>query len=271
MCHKRGSFAHIKALIPAAGKGTRFYPFTKTVPKELVPIANHPAIDFSLEELAEAGITDLCLVSSAAKQILSGHVKKRVPAAQVVNQALAKGLGDAIFVAREKFCKNTVIPVLLPDNIFVGPGNILSQLINCLKEQKCCAVIAVKAVPEGQTDKYGIIKKLESGFVGKGVFQIDSIVEKPPLGKQPSDLAAVGRYVFSNCIFDEIAKTELGFGQEIQLTDAINHLIKSGKKVIGFEISQKFLDVGSPDGWLEANRILFKHGLGEILNECSSR
>lgn len=268
MCQVSPNVGQIKALIPAAGKGTRFYPFSRVIPKELIPVANYPAIDFGLKELSGAGVRDVCLVSSPKKITLTDYVRQKKPSAQVVNQIEPKGLGDAIFVARDQFVRSSIIPVILPDNIFVGAKNVTKTAIEIFNDFNCCAVVAIKKVPKDQAYRYGIAKVDVLGQ--PKMSEIISIVEKPKQGLEPSTLAVVGRYVFSSCIFQALEKVEQGVGQEIQLTDAINFLIKSGKKVLGFEIEEKFLDVGNPAGWLEANHILFEHGLGENINECST-
>lgn len=276
MCLANPDLKQIKAIIPAAGKGTRFYPFSKFIPKELLPVANRPAIDFIFDEVFDAKIEKTCIVCSPAKQLLIKYLKQSPISFDLANQTAAKGLGHAIFTAKQFFNEGSIIPVLLPDNIFWNAKNVTSRLIEAFVELKCCAVIAVGKVPAQQASRYGIIEIAQTTH-RKPLMEIKSIVEKPPQGTEPSNLAVFGRYIFSNCIFAAAGGLPVGFGNEIQLTDAINKLISQGKKVYAMEISDKFLDVGNPQGWLEANQILFGHkteqinsGLNSISNASQS-
>ncbi len=266
MCLINPEASQIKAIIPAAGKGTRFYPFSKFIPKELLPVANQPAIDFVLDEALDAKIDEICVVSSPEKQLLTNYLKQQSFNFDFVDQKTASGLGDAIFVTKTLFNKNSVIPVLLPDNLFWNAKNVTDRLIKTFFDLKCCAIIAVVKVPMSQAYRYGMIEA-ETNRQKKHFIPIKNIVEKPAAGTEPSNLAVFGRYIFSNCIFSAIDGLSAGFGNEIQLTDGINRLIAQGKKVYAMEVTEKFLDVGNPQGWLEANKILFRHK-SEQINLC---
>ncbi len=261
MCLKKPDLKNLKAIIPAAGKGTRFYPFSKFIPKELLPVANRLAIDFVLDEINDAKIDKICAVYSQSKKLLLEYLQQTRSGLDFAEQAAPKGLGDAIFVSKSFFNQSSIIPVLLPDNIFCGTNNVTRQLIESFIDSKCCAIIAIGQVKPEEAHRYGIIgidKRISSNLI-----KIKSIIEKPKSGSEPSNLAVFGRYVFSSCIFQALDDLDTGFNGEVQLTDGINKLIDAGKAVYALEIQDKFFDVGNPKGWLEANEILLKDRNGK--------
>ncbi|MFC1854730.1 UTP--glucose-1-phosphate uridylyltransferase [Candidatus Dependentiae bacterium] len=247
-----------KALIPAAGLGTRFYPFTKAVPKELLPILSTPIIDFILEEISEAGIKNVVSVVSDVKKSFSDHVREMTLLQERANPFFVKqdkpeGLGHAVWCARGCFEKDELISILLPDNIFIGPGKKLACPLKKmleLSEKHDASIIAVKEIDERKSDQYGIVSFFEE--LETGVFSLNGVVEKPCESKAPSNLAIVGRYVLHSDIFRFLENAKSGFGHEIQLTDAIQGLMDAGHKVLAYKVRSRFLDVGTPSGWLDA-------------------
>ncbi|MCK4499001.1 UTP--glucose-1-phosphate uridylyltransferase [Candidatus Babeliales bacterium] len=241
-----------KILIPAAGFGTRFAPFTQAVPKELLPLLNVPVIDYVLKEAFDAGLKDVVSIVSGAKKSFEDHVEALVAAKQngnafFVRQREQKGLGHAVWCARGCYF-DELVPVMLPDNIFVG-GHTPFEAMIPFAQKHGVSIIAVQEVAADQVEKYGIadVGKMVDG----NIFQLNRVVEKPRRDKSPSNLAIVGRYILHSDIFVCLEKTSQGFGGEYQLTDAIQLLIDSGRPVYAYKIQSKFCDVGTPSGWLE--------------------
>lgn len=260
LCRKSNAPITTCAVIPAAGLGSRFYPYTKLIPKELLPINNRPAIDFALDEIVQAQIKNLCLVTSPTKQIMLEYLNKYSSTLKlkIEKQSQPKGLGHAVFLTKKAVEEFSVIPVLLPDNIFVGSTNITQVLINQFLSQDCCAAIALVEVPPETVKNYGIANPEHLLSPERQSFILKNLVEKPAIDQAPSNFAVMGRYVFSPCIFDALDNLETGALGEIQLTDAINKLIFAGKKVLGIKITEQFFDVGNLNGWLEANNSIVK-------------
>lgn len=260
MCRKNNAPITTCAVIPAAGLGSRFYPYTKLIPKELLPINNRPAIDFALDEIVQAQIQNLCVIASPTKQIMLEYLNgfSTTLKLKTVEQNQPKGLGHAVFIAKKAVEKFSIIPVLLPDNIFVGSTNITQLLIDQFLSQNCCATIALVEVPAETVKNYGIANPEHVSSPSIQSFILKNFVEKPAADQAPSNLAVMGRYVFSPCIFDALDNLETGALGEIQLTDAINKLIFTGKKVVGIKITEQFFDVGNLNGWLEANNSIVK-------------
>ena len=240
-----------KAVIPAAGMGTRFLPATKSMPKEMLPIVDKPVLQYVIEEAMESGIEDVLIVTGRGKQAIENHFDnnpdleaflaaggKRELIEQVrsigrgvqihyIRQKEQLGLGDAIRMGR-MHCGNEPFAVLLGDTIIdPAPGEKagLRQLIDIF-EEKQASVVAVRRVPREWVSRYGIVDgEPEPGR--EAVVRLRQLVEKPAVDKAPSDLAIAGRYVFSPEIFDCIDQTSKGVGGEIQLTDAMNLLAKT--------------------------------------------
>jgi UTP--glucose-1-phosphate uridylyltransferase len=249
----------VQALIPAAGLGSRFYPYSKLVPKELLPVANRPALDFCLEEIIAAQIKTLCLVANENKQLMLDYVQtfsNQLVISSVLQQR-PRGLGDAVFIARHLFGQRSIILVLLPDNIFIGANNVTKKLVDCFLAFDCCAVIVCTAVQQNELQNYGVVKLADCKPLAHGVFLLSGLVEKPT-AQAPSNLAVMGRYLFSPCIFEALDGLATGALGEVQLTDAINKLLNAGKKVLALEVADTFFDVGNLPGWLEANNFLLK-------------
>lgn len=263
-----------KAVIPAAGMGTRFLPYTKTVPKELLPILNFPAIHYIVEEGFQSGIHDFYIIANEHKkmifnyfgpnEILNHFLTKNGKSALLkkihelteqthifyVEQEKPLGLGHAILMA-EKQIDNQYFGILLPDDLFLGTEPALEQLIKIAQEQNA-SVIAVQEVSEDKVSSYGVISIKHK--ITDNLFEIDDLIEKPNKEDAPSNLAISGRYVLSPAIFKSLSLIKPGAGGEIQLTDGLKHMLKQGHKIFAYKIknSTRF-DLGTPQGWLEAN------------------
>ncbi|WP_274364318.1 UTP--glucose-1-phosphate uridylyltransferase GalU [Paenibacillus thermotolerans] len=231
-----------KAIIPAAGLGTRFLPATKAMPKEMLPIINKPTIQYIVEEAVAAGIEDIIIVTGKGKRAIEDHFDNafeletnlfekgklklleevRRPASvdiHYIRQKEPKGLGHAVWCAR-RFIGDEPFAVLLGDDIVHAEIPALQQLMRQY-EPTGKSVIGVQPVPEQETVRYGIIDPLNKN--GR-LYQVNSFVEKPAPGTAPSNLAIMGRYILDSAIFEILATQEQGAGGEIQLTDAIQKL-----------------------------------------------
>ena len=263
-----------KAIIPAAGLGTRFLPATKALAKEMLPIVDKPTIQFIVEEARKSGIQDIVVVDGKNKRSIEDHfdsnpelednlrdkhkdeMLKLVQETTDINiyfirQSHPRGLGDAVLIARD-FIGDEPFVVMLGDdlnNINNNGTPLTKELIDSYHETGA-STLAVMRVPHEDTSKYGVINP--SKEVKPGLFNVTSFVEKPDPKDAPSDLAIIGRYVFTPEIFDVLAKTKPGKGNEIQLTDAINTLNKT-QRVFAHEYKGDRYDVGNKFGWIETN------------------
>lgn len=263
-----------KAIIPAAGLGTRFLPATKALAKEMLPIVDKPTIQFIVEEARKSGIQDIVVVDGKNKRSIEDHfdsnpelednlrdkhkdeMLKLVQETTDINiyfirQSHPRGLGDAVLTARD-FIGDEPFVVMLGDdlnNINNNGTPLTKELIDSYQETGA-STLAVMRVPHEDTSKYGVINP--SKEVKPGLFNVTSFVEKPDPKDAPSDLAIIGRYVFTPEIFDVLAKTKPGKGNEIQLTDAINTLNKT-QRVFAHEYKGDRYDVGNKFGWIETN------------------
>lgn len=260
-----------KAVIPAAGLGTRFLPATKAMPKEMMPILNKPTIQYIVEEAIAAGVEDIIIVTGKGKRAIEDHFdhafeleqlladkgkslaleevlsSSTVPNIHYIRQKEPKGLGHAIWCAR-KFVGDEPFAVLLGDDIVVNPVPCLKQLIDEY-EKVGASVLGVMQVPDADTHKYGIMEPL--GKRGRSYSAL-RFVEKPEPGTSPSNLAIIGRYVLTPDIFPLLEDHHIGLGGEIQLTDAIERLNQI-TPVYGYEFEGKRYDVGDILGFLDTN------------------
>ena len=258
-----------KAVIPVAGLGTRFLPATKAMPKEMLPLIDRPIIQYVVEEAINSGIEDLILITGRSKRPiedyfddspelemhLRAHGKEdelkivqdisSLVDIHYVRQKEPLGLGDAVLRA-EKHIGNEPFAVLLGDDIIVNSHPCTKQLIDVFQRNRC-SVIAVQEVPDDKVSSYGII---DGKKVDDSLYCLDNIVEKPSLDMAPSNIGAIGRYVFTPEIFDCIKKTEKGVGGEIQLTDAIR-LLNLSQKVYAYSFEGKRYDTGEKIGYLK--------------------
>ncbi len=258
-----------KAIIPAAGLGTRFLPATKAMPKEMLPILDKPTIQYIVEEAARAGIEDIIIVTGKHKRAIEDHFdnqkelelileeKGKTDLLEKVNystelanifyvrQKEQKGLGHAIYSARQ-FIGNEPFAVLLGDDIVESTQPAIKQLIDTYEETGK-SVIGVQEVNENDTHRYGIIDPL--GKSGRQ-YEVNQFVEKPKQGTAPSNLAIMGRYVLTPDIFEYLANQGKGAGGEIQLTDAIERMNKESQ-VYAYDFEGERYDVGEKLGFVK--------------------
>ncbi|MBN8250842.1 UTP--glucose-1-phosphate uridylyltransferase GalU [Priestia flexa] len=257
-----------KAIIPAAGLGTRFLPATKAMPKEMLPIVDKPTIQYIVEEAIESGIEDIIIVTGKGKRAIEDHFdyapelennlieKEKFELLEKVRQSSnvdihyirqkePKGLGHAVWCARN-FIGNEPFAVLLGDDIVQAETPSLRQLMNEY-ENTLSSVIGVQTVGDDQTHRYGIVDPISNE--GRR-YQVNTFVEKPAPGTAPSNLAIMGRYVFTPEIFMFLEQQEIGAGGEIQLTDAIQKLNEI-QRVFAYDFEGKRFDVGEKLGFIE--------------------
>lgn len=257
-----------KAIIPAAGLGTRFLPATKAMPKEMLPIVDKPTIQYIVEEAVESGIEDIIIVTGKGKRAIEDHfdnhyelehnlleknklelLKEVQYASELVDihyirQKEPRGLGHAIWCAR-KFIGDEPFAVLLGDDVVQAEKPCLRQLIEQF-EQVQRSVIGVQPVPDDQTYRYGII---DPSNKQDRLYRVNNFVEKPPHGQAPSNLAIMGRYILTPEIFPLLETQQVGAGGEIQLTDAIQRLNEL-QSVYAYHFEGKRYDVGEKLGYI---------------------
>lgn len=259
-----------KAIIPAAGRGTRFLPATKAQPKEMLPIVDKPTIQYIVEEAIDSGIEDIIIVTGRNKQAIEDHFDKSYELEEelkkkgdhdllnlvqdisnlvnihYIRQKEPKGLGHAIYCAKS-FIGYEPFAVLLGDDIVDSKVPCLKQLIDVYNEYKT-TVLGVQHVPEEDIPKYGIVSCKQ---VDDKVYKVKDLVEKPEKDKAPSNIAILGRYIITPQIFDHIESTVPGKGGEIQLTDALKSLM-AVEAMYAYDFEGKRYDVGNRMGFIEA-------------------
>jgi UTP--glucose-1-phosphate uridylyltransferase len=258
----------MKAVIPAAGLGTRFLPATKAQPKEMLPVYNKPTIQYVVEEAVASGIDDILIITGKGKRSIEDHFDRsfeleyslrncgkmdylveveaisEMADIYYVRQKQQKGLGDAILCA-EKHVDGQPFAVLLGDTITQSSTPCTKQLLD-VHEKYDASAIAIERVPHDKIERYGII---EGQQVEDAVYKIEDMVEKPRPEDAPSDLAITGRYVLDSEIFDHLENIPPGVGGEIQLTDAMRRL----GKVYGYVFDGKMYDIGNNVEWLKSS------------------
>ena len=262
-----------QAILPVAGLGTRFLPWTKAVPKELLPLGNRPIIDHLVEECLSVGITDICFVISRGKEaitkyfehdpVLEKELERRGKNDIIkelhrydsvrfttVYQEEQKGDGHAIAQATS-FVNSDMVAILFGDDLVVGKENGLQQLVKALElagSPREAAVLALENIPREMVNKYGIVDIAEEqGRLKK----IKGLVEKPKPEDAPSTLGIVGKYIIPRSTFDILPTVQSGQGGEIRLIDAL--IAQLGKiEIFGYEFEGKRLDTGRPEGYKEA-------------------
>ncbi|MBP3232457.1 MAG: UTP--glucose-1-phosphate uridylyltransferase GalU [Anaerovibrio sp.] len=260
-----------KAVIPAAGFGTRFLPATKATPKEMLPIVDKPTIQYIVEEALASGIEEILIISGHAKRAIEDHFDS-APVLEAmledkhkddllamvretadinihyIRQKHMRGLGDAILCARS-FMGGESFAVLLGDDVVYNEGKpALKQLID-VHESYGGSVLGCQLVPDDKVSSYGVVAGEE--IAGANLLKVTDMVEKPEIGEAPSNMAVLGRYIISSSIFDILEKTPPGKGGEIQLTDALKVLAKN-EPVWAFNFEGKRYDVGDKLGFLKA-------------------
>lgn len=258
-----------KAIIPAAGLGTRFLPATKAMPKEMLPIVDKPTIQYIVEEAVESGIEDIIIVTGKGKRAIEDHFdnhfelehnlleKQKLQLLEEVQRASnlvdihyirqkePRGLGHAVWCAR-KFIGDEPFAVLLGDDIVKAPAKPCLRQLMDEYEKTDCSIIGVQEVREDETHRYGIVDPM--GQNGR-LYQVRSFVEKPAKGTAPSNLAILGRYILTPRIFELLDAQEIGAGGEIQLTDAIQKL-NLEQPVFAYNFEGKRYDVGEKLGFI---------------------
>lgn len=260
-----------KAIIPAAGLGTRFLPATKAQPKEMLPIVDKPTIQYIIEEAVEAGIQDIIIVTGRNKRSIEDHfdrsielelelekggkqevldmVKEISEMANIhyIRQKEPRGLGHAILAARH-FIGDEPFAVLLGDDVVVAKQPCLGQMLDVFREYQT-SILGVQTVAREVVDKYGIIAGKQ---VDDRVYKVTDMVEKPAVAEAPSNVAVLGRYIITPDIFRFLETQDEGCGGEIQLTDALKRLAKE-QAMYAYDFKGHRYDVGTKSGFIQAN------------------
>lgn len=263
-----------KAIIPAAGLGTRFLPATKAQPKEMLPIVDKPSIQYIIEEAVAAGIEDILIITGRSKRAIEDHfdyapelereLEKKgktdtlaelrrisdMVNIQYIRQKEPRGLGHAVYCAHS-FINDEPFAVLLGDDVAVCEQPAIGQLMD-VYDRYHASVLGVSAVPRELVSNYGVVAP-DPSFTSeqKGLVKVAGLVEKPPVDQAPSNTAIFGRYIITPAIFDVLAHTKPGAGNEIQLTDALKELMKS-EDMYALNFEGKRYDIGSKIGFLKA-------------------
>lgn len=259
-----------KAIIPAAGLGTRFLPATKAQPKEMLPIVDKPTIQYIIEEAIESGVEEILIITGRNKRAIEDHFDRSVELEFIlaekrkhsllkmvrdisdmvnihyVRQKEPKGLGHAIYCARS-FVGNEPFAVLLGDDIVHADKPCLKQMIEAYDEYKT-TILGVQEVAKEDVSKYGIV---DGKHIEGRVYKVNGLVEKPSVEEAPSNVAILGRYIINPAIFEILEHTEPGKGGEIQLTDALKELAQR-EAMYAYNFEGKRYDVGNKLGFLEA-------------------
>lgn len=286
-----------KAVFPAAGLGTRFLPATKAQPKEMLPLVDKPTIQYGVEEACASGVPNIVVVTGRGKSAIEDHfdVSKELEAflesrgkkdladevrqisAQVnvsyVRQGEPLGLGHAVLVT-ETIVGNEPFAVILADDVIDATPPALQQMI-AVFDRADGPVLAVERVPMDQVSSYGVIAGVPAPELGKGVYRVTDLVEKPARDEAPSDLAIIGRYILTPDIFPALHATRKDKSGEIQLTNGLRHLLKS-RPIYAYEVDGVRHDTGNKLGFLKANvyfalkRPDLAKGLREYLSTLTS-
>ena len=285
-----------KAIIPAAGLGTRFLPATKAQPKEMLPIVDKPTIQYIIEEAIASGIEEILIITGRSKKCIEDHFDKSVELEMeleksgknelldlvrdisgmvdihYIRQKEPRGLGHAIHCAKT-FVGDEPFAILLGDDVVYNEEKpCLKQLIDCYNEYKT-SVLGVQTVPESHVSKYGIV---DGKHIEGKVYKVKGLVEKPSVEEAPSNVAILGRYIVTPRIFDILENTKPGKGGEIQLTDALLELMGQ-EAMYAYDFEGRRYDVGDKLGFLEATveyalrRPELREGFVEYLNNLSEK
>lgn len=260
-----------KAVIPAAGLGTRFLPATKAQPKEMLPIVDKPTIQYIIEEAVDSGIEEILIITGRNKEYIENHFDKSIELEMqlersgklkeldivrkissmadihYIRQKEPKGLGDVVSCAKS-FVGNEPFAVMLGDDVIDSEVPCLKQLMNCFNEYKT-SILGVQKVNENDVMKYGIIKGL---YIKENVYKVKVLIEKPTIDEALSNIAILGRYIITPQIFEVLNNVKPGKNGEIQLTDALQQLI-SIEAMYACEFVGNRYDVGDNLGLLQAN------------------
>ena len=297
-----------KAIIPAAGLGTRFLPATKAQPKEMLPIVDKPTLQFIIEEAVDSGIEEILIITGRNKKSIEDHFDKSIELElelekkgktdlleevrkisdmvdiHYIRQKEPLGLGHAVHCAKS-FIGNEPFAVLLGDDIVYSKKPCLKQMIEVYDEYKT-TILGVQEVPKEDVSKYGIV---EGKYIENRVYKVKDLIEKPAVEDAPSNIAILGRYIINPAIFEILEHTKPGKGGEIQLTDALKELAKH-EAMYAYNFEGRRYDVGDKQGFLEATveyalrredlrddflnyliKIVKKEAKGIALDEAASR
>jgi UTP--glucose-1-phosphate uridylyltransferase len=264
----------VKVLVPAAGLGARFLPYTKAIPKEMIPLLNKPAIQYIAEEGLQSDIANFIMIVGKNKEAIANHFdssaflesmlkekdRDRLPLLAsieklsrlcqftYIRQSEPLGLGHAVWLARNAISKE-YFGIALPDDIIISKQPALSQLIRVARQEKA-SVIAVQEVPTECISSYGIVGIKKQ--ITPSLFQLSHIVEKPHPKDAPSSLAVVGRYILSSKVFNSLEHLSTYATPELQLTDAISHMMQHNERVFAYKVQGTRYDLGTPLGWIKA-------------------
>lgn len=265
-----------KCLFPVAGYGTRFLPATKAMPKEMLPILEKPLVQYGVEEAHQAGMRDIGFVTGRGKRAIEDHfdisyelehqiagtgkeaalsgIRKLIEEStfSYTRQIEMRGLGDAILAGRTIIGDEPFGVVLADDLCFAEPLGVLAQMAELFKQFRC-SIVAIEEVPEDQAHQYGVI---EGEALTDEIFRVTDMVEKPPKGTAPSNLAIIGRYILTPDIFDLIEETPPGKNGEVQITDALLTQAKRGC-VIAYKFKGRRFDCGSIGGFVDATNFCY--------------
>ena len=266
-----------KCLFPVAGYGTRFLPATKAMPKEMLPILTKPLVQYGVEEAVEAGLTDIGFVTGRGKRAIEDHfdlsyelehqiqgtgkeklltgIRDLIESCtfSYTRQVNMRGLGHAILNGRTLIGDEPFGVVLADDLCFGANRGVLAQMVGIFKQFRC-SIVAIEEVPESQTHKYGVIA---GQALSDRIFRVTDMVEKPAPGEAPSNLAIIGRYIFTPDIFEILESTEPGKNDEIQITDALLQQARHGA-VMAYKFAGRRFDCGSVEGFVEATNYRFR-------------
>ena len=268
-----------KCLFPAAGYGTRFLPATKSMPKEMMPIVNKPLIEYGVEESLQAGLHEVCIVTGRGKRALDDHfdinfelehqiqgTSKEETLTDIrrlmqectfsyTRQREMKGLGHAILTG-EKLVGDEPFGVVLADDLCINKGGdgVLAQMVQLYKQFRC-SIVAIEEVPSEDVNKYGVVS---GEMIRPGLMRVEDMVEKPPVGEAPSNLAIIGRYILTPDIFDILRSTPPGRNDEIQITDALRIQAQRGC-VMAYQFEGHRFDCGSIEGYIEATNFCYEN------------
>lgn len=268
-----------KCLFPVAGYGTRFLPATKSMPKEMLPVVNKPLVQYGVEEAVEAGLENITFVTGRGKRSIADHfdisyeVEHQIAGTakeeyltgirhlidtvnfSFIRQHEMKGLGHAILTG-ESLIGDESFGVVLADDLCIGGeyDGVMAQMVK-LHKQFRCSIVAIQEVPEDEAHKYGVIA---GEAMSDDIFRVTDMVEKPPKGEAPSNLAIIGRYILTPDIFEKIRETPAGKNGEVQITDAILRQAKEGC-VLAYKFKGRRFDCGSVDGFVEATNYCYEN------------
>ncbi len=259
-----------KAIIPAAGFGTRLLPATKSIPKEMIPIVDKPALQYVIQEAVEAGIEDILIITSRHKKAIEDHFDNlpelenllehtnktdalkelrditNLANIHYIRQKEAKGLGHAVGCAKA-FVGNEPFAVILPDDIIYSSVSCLKQMTRMFDKYQT-SIIGVQTVKENEVNRYGIVSGTK---IDEKIYKVNGLVEKPSIEKAPSNIAIVGRYIITPEIFNILENIPPGALGEIQLTDGLLELVKN-QEMYAYIFDGKRYDTGNKLGYLEA-------------------